>query len=340
MKVAVTVQHPAHVHFFDSVAADLEAAGHETRVYAREKGVVADLLARSDVAHELLAGEAGSIPTLAAVQSLYELRLLRRIRRFEPDVVTAIGGVAAAHVSTLLDTPSVVFYDTEHAALVTRLAYPFADVVCTPLAYREPVPGTHRRYPGCHELAYLHPDRFSPDPAAVEGLGFDPAERFAVLRASDWSASHDVAAGGFRDLVAAVERLEAAGARVVLLPEGDPPAAIADRQREVPPDAVHDLLAHADLYVGEGATMAAESGVLGTPAVYVNSLSMGYTDWLEHHGLLFGYHGDDRHERGLDRAEALLKSDVDWQRRRDRLLARATDTASVAVAELKRAAAG
>jgi predicted glycosyltransferase len=338
MKVAVTVQHPAHVHFFESIVSELEAAGHETRVYAREKGVVADLLASTGFDHELLAGEAGSIPTLAAVQSLYELRLLRRVRRFDPDVVTAIGGVAAAHVSSLVDTPSVVFYDTEHASLVTRLAYPFADVVCTPRAYREPVPGTHRQYSGCHELAYLHPDRFAPDPDALDGLGFDPSERFAVLRSSDWNASHDIAAGGFRNVTAAVERLEATGANVVLVTEGDPPEAVADRQRDVAPDAVHDLLAYADLFVGEGATMAAESAVLGTPAVYVNSLSMGYIDWLEDCGLLFGFHGEDRHRRGLDRAEELLEADVDWHDRRTRLLARSTDTASVAVGELERAA--
>ncbi len=36
------------------------------------------------------------------------------------------------------------------------------------------------------------------------------------------------------------------------------------------------LLAYATLFIGEGATMASECAVLGTPAIYVNSLQLGY----------------------------------------------------------------
>ena len=46
------------------------------------------------------------------------------------------------------------------------------------------------------------------------------------------------------------------------------------------------MLAFAGLYVGEGATMASEAAVLGTPAVYVNTLTMGYVQDEERYGLL------------------------------------------------------
>jgi predicted glycosyltransferase len=93
---------------------------------------------------------------------------------------------------------------------------------------------------------------------------------------------------------------------------------------------MHDLLAFADLFVGEGATMAAESAVLGTPAIYVNTLTMGYTDELdERYELLFNYQQEDRHERALEKAVSILEEDTDWQRRRERLLDDKIDTTDV-----------
>src|SRR5262249_42514576 len=53
-----------------------------------------------------------------------------------------------------------------------------------------------------------------------------------------------------------------------------------------PPEKVHHLLAFAQLYVGEGATMASEAAVLGTPAIYINTLTMGYVEDEQRYGLL------------------------------------------------------
>jgi len=86
---------------------------------------------------------------------------------------------------------------------------------------------------------------------------------------------------------------------------------------------------YADLYVGESATMATESAVLGTPAVFVSSSRRGYTDELEaEYGLVSNFSEDDRHERGIERAISIL-NDYDrqsWQRKHDRLLEDKVDT--------------
>ena len=37
---------------------------------------------------------------------------------------------------------------------------------------------------------------------------------------------------------------------------------------------MHNALKYASLFVGEGATMASECAILGTPAIYVNSLKV------------------------------------------------------------------
>ena len=50
---------------------------------------------------------------------------------------------------------------------------------------------------------------------------------------------------------------------------------------------MHDALYYARIYVGEGGTTASESAILGTPAVYINNLSMGYINDEKEAGLLF-----------------------------------------------------
>ena len=340
MRVVVTIQHPGHVHFFKHAITELEDRGHEVFVFARENEVAVDLLEAYGIDHEVLAGASDSLLSLAAVQATYETRLLRRARRIKPDVITAIGGVAAAHVATAVRARSVVFYDTEHATLITKLAYPFADVVCTPACYGGEIGTKHVTYPGYHELAYLHPDRFDPDQSVREAVGVDPEETLAIARLSDWGASHDVGQGGFDDVRDVFARLEDAGATVRLTAEGELPADLAPRKLTTPPERMHDLLAAADLVVSEGATTAAEAAVLGTPAVYVNSQSLGYTDELEaEYGLLFGFSGEDRHAAAIEQAVSILAADdsAPWARRRDRLLADRIDVTDRIVHELEMA---
>ncbi len=339
MRVVITIQHPGHVHFFKHVVDELETRGHEVHVFARENEMAVDLLDVYGIDHEVLAPEYGSLPSLAAVQATYELRLLRRARRLDPDVVAAIGGVAASHVASVVGARSVVFYDTEHATLIQRLAYPFADVVCTPDCFTREVAAEHVRYPGYHELAYLHPDRFTPDESVRAEVGAGGNEPLVVARVSSWNSSHDRGEGGFDDVAEVVRRLEAAGARVVLTSETDLPADLERCRLSLAPERLHDLLYAADLTVGEGATTAAESAVLGTPAVYVNTQSMGYTTELEsRYGLLFQFDGPERHRRGLAKAVSLLDTDDRrWRRRRETVLEEKCDTTTSAVRQIEAA---
>ncbi len=339
MRVIVTIQHPAHVHFFRNAVADLRSRGHEVYVFARRNEVTVDLLDAYGIDHEVLADESGSLGELARVQAGYEIRLFQRARRLEPDVMTAIGGVAVSHVAKLVGARSVVFYDTEHATIIRRLAYPFADEICTPDCYTGRVGPGHVSYPGYHELAYLHPNRYTPDESVLADEGLEADDTLVVCRFSGWDSSHDVGQGGFDDPTEVVEHLLDVGATVRLTTETDLPPDLEPYRVSVAPGRMHDLLYYADLYLGEGATTAAEAAVLGTPAVYVNTLTMGYTTELaERYGLLFQYDGPHRHVEGIARARQLAidanENGAHWAARRDRLLAEKHDTTEVVVDRL------
>jgi hypothetical protein len=341
--VLITIQHPAHVHFYKHAIAELQADDHEVHVVARDNEVAVELLERYDIEHEVLADEADSLARLALVQVAYEFRAVRYARRVDPDVVTGIGGVTAAHVAAMVGAESVVFTDTEHATLINRLTHPVADHVITPTCYDGDAGEDQVRYPSYHELAYLHPDRFTPDPSALSDLRVDPDDTFVVFRVSAWTSSHDVGASGFEDLADAVDRLEATGATVLITSEVPLPESLERCRTDVPPEDIHHLLAYADCFVGEGATMASESAVLGTPAVYVNSLTMGYTDELEaEYGLVFNFPDKGDHDAALQRAVEILEKpdDATWRRRRARLIADKRDTTEVVLGALGMALGG
>lgn len=336
--IAITIQHPAHVHFYRHAIADLREAGHEVHVFVREKGVALRLLEAYDIPHTVLAGRTDSTLGVAAVQVVYELRLLRALRRLDPDVVTAVGGVAAAHVAPLVGARSVVFVDRGVAS--TRLVTPFAHTVCTPTWYDEAFGRGHRRYEGCHELAYLHPDRFTPDAGALADLGVDPHEPYAVLRFTDRRGHRD--AGQHRlspeakgDLLTFLEE----HGDVYITTEGPLPDAFEPYRLPVPVHRLHDLLAYADVYVGGSQTMAAEAAILATPSVRVGAPAgwpAGATvQELASRGLIDAVAHE---QRALARVRQLVDDpDVSatWRERREHFLSEAVDVTDYVVSVLE-----
>jgi len=236
-----------------------------------------------------------------------EIGLVRLARRIDPDVVVSQVDPAAVHAARLVGARAVVFDDSEHERLVAGLTHRFADVVCTPSGFDREVPN-QRRYDGFHELAYLHPNRFTPDPAALQRHGVDPESSYAVVRFVAWDAHHDLGRRGFSPAgkQQLVERLDEHGT-VYVTAEGEPPTAVGGSS--LPVEAIHDLLAFADCYVGDSQTMATEAAVLGTPAVrtsaFVGDDDMSNFRELEtEYGLLQSFADEDA---AIDRAVAFLK---------------------------------
>ncbi|TQQ79340.1 DUF354 domain-containing protein [Halonotius terrestris] len=337
MRVVITIQHPAHVHFYRHAITALEAGNHAVHVFTRDRPMAISLLEAYGIDYEILTGRFDSKLEMVVNQLRYELNLLRKVRQLDPDVITGIGGLAMSHAAALTDTEAVLFTDTEHATLSNGLAFPFADRICTPDCYEDDIGPKQYRYPGYHELAYLHPDRFDPDPSVLTDIGLDPDERFVVLRLLDWKAAHDIGDSGFDEIDSVVDALEDTGAEVFITAEGDIPESVARCQLPVAPEQVHHLLAYADLFIGESATMAAESAVLGTPGIYVSTIRLGYTAELEdRYDLLQNFAGPNRQSEAIAAGVSILEEYDQplWNRRRQRMLADKIDTTTVILEQL------
>ena len=63
------------------------------------------------------------------------------------------------------------------------------------------------RYNGQLELAYLHPNYFSPDPSVLDEIGLNEDDTIIFLRFVSWTASHDVGEHGVKRKIDLVNEL-------------------------------------------------------------------------------------------------------------------------------------
>jgi len=283
MKILIDIGHPAHVHFFSIPMSLWRQAGCEIVVTSRHKEIAVDLLDARGITHRpLSAMGAGGVGGLAQELISRDRRLYRVVREEKPDIMVGIGGVFIAHVGFLTRTPSLVFYDTENATLSNLITYPLASLVVVPACYQAWLPPWHLRYPGYHELSYLHPAHFTPDRAIALACGLAPDRPTFLIRTVSWQASHDLRENGWSEelLRQTVAHLGQRG-KVLISAEAGLPEDLRPYRYQGPPEQIHHLMAHLDLFVGESATMASECAVLGVPAVYAAETGRGYTDEQE-----------------------------------------------------------
>lgn len=306
LRIAIDILHPAHVHFFRNFYSAMRERGHELLVTAREKDRATELLDHYGIPFLRLSTAARGSVRQAVEFGTRTARFIYAARRFRADVLAGIMGPTIAVAGKVLRRPAWVFYDTEFASATNRWVYPLAQKVITPECYQGAVGRNHVTYPGYHELAYLHPDRFTPDVNRVRAAGVDPHTPFTVVRFVGWWATHDRGEIGLTSdqKIRAVRELQKFGP-VVISSESDVPAELQPHVYRGAVEDIHHLLACGSLYVGESATMASECAVLGTPAVYVATTGRGYTDDQATLGLVH----DFRHTQfdlALDRALQLL----------------------------------
>ncbi|MEA3502044.1 MAG: DUF354 domain-containing protein [Actinomycetota bacterium] len=311
MRILVDLLHPAHVHVFRNLISQMQVNGDEVLVTARDKDVTLALLDEYDIEHLTISNQASGTVGLVGEWALRSTRLARVARSFKPDVLTGIMGVSIAPVGKLLRIPSVVFYDTEFATTTNRVVYPLATAVVTPDCYSAPVNGNHIQHQSYHELAYLHPDRFQPDPDVVAGAGIDPDSRYFIVRFVSWEASHDRGELALTsDQKRALIHQLANRGRVLISSEMPLPGDLERFAYRGPTSAIHHVMAFASLVVGESATMASEAAVLGTPAVYVATTSRGYIDDLQERYGLVRHFDPTAFEDALDTASSFTGDDA------------------------------
>ena len=323
MRILIDIGHPAHVHQFRNAIHLLEARGHDVLVTSRNKEVTFALLDKYSIPYVKVGDYANNNIKKAINMFKIDAELYSVTSKFQPDIlIGGVGNVYIAHVSWLLRRPSILFNDTEHGKLQDQLSYPFTTTICTPSCYTRDLGEKQVRYNGYHELAYLHPDRFTPNPAVLTELGLAEGDPFIIVRFVSWQASHDVGQHGIHDKVGLVKALEQYG-RVLITSEGALPPELQPYQVKISPEKMHDFLYFAILFFGDSPTMTTESAILGTPAICVSTWACGcgnFRDLSSNYDLLYCFR--DEHVALKKAFEILNSKDLkcEWGSKRKKLL--------------------
>lgn len=284
--------------------------GHDFLISAKDKDVTLSLLDHYGIEYYNRGKAADTIIGKAFNIICNDIKLLGRVRRFAPDLMISFSSPIAAHLSFLLRKPCIAIEDTECAGVVHRSYIPFSAVVLTPSCFSKKLGRKQIPFNGYKELAYLHPNYFTPNLKGHDTLGINSNERYIVVRFVSRNAMHDKGEQGLTEefKVKLVERLSK-HIRVFVISEKGLPQQLEPYRISTPSWEVHNVLAGAELLMGESATMAAEAAVLGVPAIFIDSQSRGYTNELEQrYGLV--YHFDQSPaslNRALDKAIELVR---------------------------------
>ena len=331
MRLAIDIGHPAHVHFFKHFIREMEKKGHECLLTVADKDIACTLLDNYGLEYTNHGSYGRSIAKKLLNIPVMDYRLYRTARPFRPDVLMGLASVRAAHTAFFLRRPCVLFDDTENGKAEVLLYRPFVDYVCTPSCYQGNLGGKHVRYDGYHELAYLHPNRFAPNPAVLKKMDLAESDPFVIMRFVGWDAVHDIAHAGIstehkRQAVKAFSE----HARVFITSESPLPEDLEPYRITIPPEDIHHVLFYATLLYGESATMASECAVLGTPAIYHDNVGRGYTDEQERvYESVFNFTESPEDCRTSVRkgVEILTTPDIkaQWQEKRERILSEKID---------------
>ncbi|RLG33368.1 hypothetical protein DRN97_05175 [Methanosarcinales archaeon] len=323
MKIVVDINHPAHVHYFKNFIWEMEKRSHEVLITASEKEISFTLLSNYGFDFVNLGTYGNSVSKKFINIPSMDLKMYKAVKNFKPDIFLGFGSIRAAHVSRLMRKPCIAFDDTEHARWEHRLYVPVTDAILTPTCFKKDFGKKQIRYNGYTELAHLHPNYFTPNPAVLDEMELSKDDTFIILRFVSWSASHDVGQHGIKNKIELVRELEKYG-RVFITSEGQLPKELEKYKIKVSPEKLHDLLYYASLYVGDGGTTGSEAAVLGTHAVFVSTIVSGYLYDEENYGLVDVFSDPKTgEEEGMKRALELLKDSNlknDARKRRRKLL--------------------
>ena len=337
MKYLFYLGHPAHFHLFKNVIKNITNKGHEVITLIKKKDILEELLKQSNFNYIniLPEGRKDSKTGIAWGLMKRDFRLLKYCLFNRPDVMIGTS-TEISHVGKLLNIPSINFNEDDASVvpMYSKLSYPWASCILSPVVCNnEKWEKKSIKYNGYHELAYLHPNHFIPDPD-IAGSYINYKTPYFILRFAKLTAHHDRGIKGINTEIAKniIELLVPFG-QVLITSERTLEREFEPFRLKINTLDMHHVMAFARLYIGDSQTMAAEAGVLGIPFIRFNDFvgRSGYLNELEDkYHLGFGVLTNDNEKLYSTIKNILEIKDLQevWKKRRKIMLNDKIDSAA------------
>lgn len=303
MNILIQLSHPAHFHLYKNVAKNLIKDGNKVLFVIKNKDILETLLQNAGLPYVNINQHAHRGSKFGILWDMFvrEWRIWKLCRKHHIDLLTG-STPEVAHVAKLTGRRSVNTGEDDAAVvpMFGKIAGPFLQRLVVPnpcdTGASEPITS---HYPGYHELAYLHPNHFTPDLEVVRSYGIsvsslhhssnpslqsEATQPYFILRFASLNAHHDSGIKGINTEIAQrlVDILSPHG-RIYITSERPLEPQFEQYRIKINPLDMHHVMAFASLYIGDSQTMAAEAGVLGVPFVRFNDFvgRIGYLRELE-----------------------------------------------------------
>jgi uncharacterized protein len=328
MNILIDIGHPAHVHYFRNLVRGLKSRGHKILITVKDLDPAKKLLEKYGLEYFVLPKKSDTMIGKVLNQIRYDWSLLKVCRRNRIDLAIGVS-LTITHLSFFSGIKSIAFDDDDDAVqpLFVKWGQPYASELLSP----DVLKGKQKRkdvvyYPGYHELAYLHPNRFSPDENVMSEIGIKNGDLYFVLRFNAFKAHHDIGITGlsYKQKKQLVEFLSKAG-KVLITSERELEQEFEPYRINIGPEKIHSLLYFSTMFLGDSQTMTSEAAVLGTPSIRCNSFvgKISYLEEEEHkYGLTYGFK-PDQFESLLSKVKELLNTPdlkSEWKKKRDLML--------------------
>ena len=331
MNILFDINHPAHVHLLRNVYKMLVERGHKIIVVVKEIPSAMQLLDLYGIPYVNIGKKNDNLGKKGFDQLVYDRRMLKIVRQNHINIGLG-SSINIPHVSMLSRMKSIILDDDDDKVepLFVEFGHPFADTILSPVDTLRKSKKT-LYVNSYHELSYLHPNRFKPDPSVLQEAGIEKGEPYFILRFNAFKAHHDVGVVGLtiENKRRLVNNLSLRG-KVFITTERDMDDEFKPYQLMVSPEKAHSLMYYATMLVGDSQTMTSEAAVLGTPAIRCNTFvgRIHYLEEEEHkYGLTYGFRPDEAEKmfEKIDELLAMPNLKADWQIRRQKMLSEKID---------------
>ena len=286
MKISIFLGHPAHFYVLKNLAISLQNNNHSVFFVIKQKDILEVLLKNAGFSYIIIRAKERTAKTkLGLIFSLLkmDLKMFFHLIKEKPNIL--IGTYVALLVK--LTKTKFISVNEDDAAVVplyAKLSYPTANAILNPYVCNSGKWDKKAiKYNSYQELAYLHPNHFTPDKQVVEKY-FSAEKPYFIIRFAKLNAHHDNGIQGINAEIAQkiIDILKPYG-DIYITSERELEPQFEQYRIKINPLDMHNVMAFAQIYIGDSQTMAAEAGVLGVPFVRFNDFvgRIGYLRELE-----------------------------------------------------------
>ena len=306
----------------------MEGRGYRVIVTAKEVPVILHLLHAYGIEYIRVGKKKDSLLLKYGYELIHLLKVAYLVRKYK--VKFGLGISMVLPVLSKLTRMKVIALDDDDllATPTFARAISFATVILNPSSLAFENRGPNRIcHPSFHELAYLHPNRFTLQHRDLDEVGIREGETFFIMRFNAFKAHHDVGARGLtiQQKLEIIDLLKPFG-KIFITTERSIEPEFKAYQLSVAPEKIHSLMFYATMFIGDSQTMISEAALLGTPAIKLNSFAgrLSIPNEIENrYGLCYAYLPEQFGAMKNKIAELLVQPNLkeEWNARRQKMLA-------------------